>query len=221
MISIVIGYYRQPDALDWQIQGLEKLSRFAFELIVVDDGSGDDFAAKRLEDSSLSGKLVTVLRDVSWNIPGARNWGMAIASNANCLRTDIDHRPTAATMAALVEAPPLKGQAWRFRRIDENHQPMKPHTDSYFLSRADYWSVGGYDERLSGAYGQNARDFFARAETKLSVRETPLVLETNPNLKSPGGSRNLIANRIRLRILSWEKPRRTLRLKQNVSVITF
>lgn len=221
MLSIVISYFRQPAALDWQIAGLEALKDYEFELIVVDDGSGDNYSLDRLRSSNLSGKLVNIKDDVAWNLPGARNWGMVFASHENCLRTDIDHRPTPEMMGDLVSRSPLEGLAFRFARVNELGETVKSHSDSYFLSRSDYWGVGGYDERFSGAYGQNARDFYMRASQKLRVVDSPLALETNRHLKSDGNSRSLLRNRIVFNFLSRENPRRISRLKQSVTVHAF
>lgn len=221
MFSIVISYYKQPDALRWQLDFYEKARVNDFELIVVVDGADDGQPVKMLRASSVSGRLVVVAEDVAWNLPGARNWGMVFARNDNCLRTDIDHRPTPELMEWLMLQRSLRGATHRFTRVNQQGHLMKPHGDSYFISKADYWEVGGYDENLSGAYGQNERDFLARAQSKLQVRQSNLALETRDDFKSDGGPRGTLINRSKLLILERRKNRRILHLRQRIKVYDF
>ncbi|MDA7814731.1 glycosyltransferase family 2 protein [Pontimonas sp.] len=221
VISIILTYYKQPKALDWQLERLESLSALDFELVLVDDGSEDGVPLERLRRSTLSGKLITLKRDVKWNIPGARNWGFALASFDKCLTTDLDHRPTRETLENLVTWGRLRGKALLFSRRDESGSVMRPHTDSFFLSRDDFWEIGGYDERFSGAYGQNARDFGFRASLNLELIQTKLELETDLRFRSDGGSRSIWSNRLKVAVLDQFPTRRIKRLQENITVARF
>lgn len=221
MISIVFSYYRQPDALEWMLERLEDLSNLDFEVVAVDDGSNDGVLRDRMERSPLSGKTVTIKKDIPWNLPGARNWGMVFAQGLNCLRTDIDHRPTPDTLKKLIEFPPLEGEAFRFRRVDQIGKEIHSHGDTFFLSKDNYWEVGGYDENLSGFYGQNSRDFSERFAEHFRILPCELIMETNEAFRSDAGSRSLTRNWAALHIAKLKKNRAILRLSNAVEVSHF
>lgn len=218
-LSIVVSYYRQPRALLWQLNLFQEFSS-DIELILVDDGSQDGFPSSLLQGCGVRGKLIELKADVRWNIPGARNWGMIFASAAQCLRTDIDHRPQPETLEWMLSHRLDPGEAYRFARVS-NGSRIKPHGDSYFIKKNDYWRVGGHDERLSGFYGQNENDFLSRAQGLLQVRSSNLALETLTDFKSKAGSRNIYPNLLRYEVLKRFPNRALRRLRVNVDVKDF
>lgn len=221
MISIILTYYRNPRALDWQLEFLESCSNLDFELVVVDDGSLDGYPQERLSSTPLRGSLVTLQRNIRWNIPGARNWGFAVAKNANCLSTDLDHRPSESTLEHLCRSGPTRGEALLFKRKNVLGHELHPHTDSWFIDKNDFWEIGGYDERLAGSYGQNAKDFGRRTHSAINIRQSDLVLETHPDFKTTDLRRNTLRNRVFLQLLSLSPNRRISRLRENVKILQF
>ena len=222
MLSVVLAYYRQPEALRWQLDFFEKYPREQLELIVVDDASNDGLAEVALRSSIAKVTLVTLLRDIPWNIPGARNWGMVFAQGPTCLRTDIDHRPTAEAMSEILDVSLPKREAWTFERVDASGRLIHPHTDSFLIRKDDYWESGGYDEALSGAYGQNAKDFTTRAGRLMTIRPSQHRLETMPSFLSGVADRSLGRNRRRLARLEKRGDRRRIkRLDTDVRVTHF
>lgn len=221
MISLILTYFRNPKALDWQLDFLESFPDFDFEIVVVDDGSFDGYPQARLSSTPLSGSLVTVERNIPWNIPGARNWGFAVAQSSNCLTTDIDHRPSESTLERLCRYGSTRGEALLFRRQNELGQEIHPHTDSFFIDKSDFWEIGGYDERLSGSYGQNARDFGSRAAAVIEIRQTDLLLETLSEHKTKSLGRSLTRNQVLIQFLALSPKRRIRRLRENVRILKF
>ena len=221
MLSIVVSYFKQPEALEWQLECFKYLPREKIELVVVDDASGDQSARKILSDTPINVKLITILERVPWNIPAARNWGMVFADGAVCLRTDIDHRPTPQTVDWLLGLTLAKGRVYSLGRVTETGERLNPHTDRFVMRKDDYWEIGGYDEAFSGAYGQNAKDFLARASEKAQLEAAPYDLVLRPELISEGGNRSLSRNRRLLKRREREGRRRILRLVSNVSVEQF
>lgn len=218
-LSFVLSYYRQPEALLWQLDLLQQFSS-EIELIVVDDGSQDGFPASVLSESSVRGKLIELRTDVRWNLPGARNWGMVLASAEQCFRSDIDHRPLRETLQWMLSYRLKHSEAYRFARVREGLF-VKPHGDSYFIRKNDYWRVGGYDERLSGFYGQNENDFLSRAQAILHLRRSNLSLELLESFKSEGGSRSIYPNLVRYQVLKAFPNRDIRRLRVNIEVTDF
>lgn len=222
MLSIVIAYYRQPEALKWQLEFLKEFRPHDYQLIVVDDASGDGEARNLLSAYRSRTKLVTVLDRVKWNIPGARNWGMVFADGGVCLRTDIDHRPTFQTMEWLLELSLVKGMVYSLGRVSETGERLNAHTDSFVIRKDDYWEIGGYDEIFSGAYGQNAKDFLARASRKVQLESVPYDLVLRSDLISDGGNRSLARNKRLLKKREREGlQRHMLRLTTNILVEEF
>jgi len=222
LLSIVLSYFRQAEALAWQLEFLREFPNDKFQLVLVDDASGDEVAHELLSASPIKSKLITILDEVPWNIPGSRNWGMVFADGAVCLRTDIDHRPTERTMAWLLGLNLAKAEVLSFGRVSASGERLSPHTDSFALRKEDYWEIGGYDENLSGAYGQNAKDFLARASGRLQIQAAPYDLVLRSDFISEGGSRSLSRNRRLLRRLNRKgRGRRILRLATNISVQEF
>lgn len=221
MLSIVSTYYKQPAALAWVLERLEEVSDQDFEFVLVDDGSGDGIPLAQVSRTSVRGTLVTLKRDRAWNIPGARNWGFALARGNTCLSTDLDHRPTSQTVEQAIAMGEIRGTAFTFQRRLENGTSISRHTDSFLIDRRDYWECGGYDERFSGSYGQNARDFGRRLHRRVNILESSLTLETNLEFGTRGRTRSQVVNKIKFMWL-WPTPdRRIRRLSENVEIARF
>lgn len=220
-ISIVVSYYNQPHALEWFLDGIGFADPDLLELVVVDDCSERPLPVSVLRESRFSGVLVRIRSRIRWNIPSARNWGMVFASSENCLRLDIDHYPSQVALEWMLSQGDLTGRAFRFGRVDESGKRMKPHGDSFFMSRNDYWLVGGYDEYLAGAYGQNERDFVDRAGARLALEQLEFPLVHREEHKSQSGSRKTWRNKLKLALLNAQQTRRPRRLVTNVSYRKF
>lgn len=166
--------------LVWQGEWSEALKR-DIEIIIVDDGSPDDTAADALASMwqgdrtglpSIS--LYRVTEDRPWHQHGARNLGAHVASSPWLLMTDMDHvvpHSTAAEVLAKidsleendvltfgrVDAPKTltwKADHWpEFARTKREDGSLKPHVNSFVVSKKRYWALGGYDEDFCGVYG--------------------------------------------------------------------
>jgi hypothetical protein len=56
-------------------------------------------------------------------------------------------------MAAVVMGAHDPAVIYGFRRREASGARLQPHPNSWLLTRTRFWSVGGYDETLSGYYG--------------------------------------------------------------------
>lgn len=166
--------------LVWRNEWSEAL-KANLEVIIVDDGSPDD-AAVDVFSSMWNGNrvglpqlsLYRITEDRPWHQHGARNLGAHVANGKWLLMTDMDHVVSHTTAAETLRLLPSLGQneVVTFGRVDApltldwqaDHWPefqrtrredgsLKPHVNSFVVSKKRYWNIGGYDEDLCGIYG--------------------------------------------------------------------
>lgn len=153
------------------------------EVVLVDDGSPEPAAdvIKEMWGGDRTGlpelSLYRVLIDKPWNQAGARNLGCHVARGRWLFCSDIDHVIPASTLAEVLRLLPTLGKddVLNFGRVDApqtltwkaDHWPefartrrgdgsLKPHVNSFVVSRKRYWKLGGYDESFEG-YGTDSQ----------------------------------------------------------------
>lgn len=155
-VTLIVPYYENPRMLAYQVGVWNTFARGApVSVVVVDDGSPDNPAETVLRGLSIAVplQLYRIGVDVRWNWLAARNLGFDRAPEGWCLVTDMDHVVTAETMDAVVCGAHDPGIIYRFCRTEHDGTPIKPHPNSWLMTRGMFWRVGGYDEALSGHYG--------------------------------------------------------------------
>lgn len=162
--------------------------RSHLRLIVVDDGSailqqGETelppmaIAATHM-DAGVAFELYRINVNVRWNQDAARNLAVHQAKTDWLLLVDIDHIPVENTLRSLVNGSHDPNMVYRFARrtwepgglITEYHS----HPNSWYMTKAFYNAIGGYDERFAGLYGTDA-DFKERVWAKLGGEPVMLV----------------------------------------------
>jgi GT2 family glycosyltransferase len=106
-VSVVVATHDRPHRLARLLEALraQDLARDAFEVIVVDDGSGPDTAAVIADHRNRDGlALRTVRNEVALGPAGARNRGWRLAEAPLIAFTDDDCTPVAGWLSAGVEA---------------------------------------------------------------------------------------------------------------------
>jgi len=193
MISLIMPYYDNPTMLErhyteWNRWPDKLLAEFTF--IIVDDGSPTTPALsvpRNLKPSVRIG-IYRVMEDRPWHQHGARNLGAHVAPEGWLLLTDMDHMLERGPADGLIfrlrdRQPPLDPfTAYMFARIEgDTRQPtkndkgdLKPHPNSFLMSRDLYWQVGGYDENYCGIYGTDSL-FRKRLPQPISYLDVPLV----------------------------------------------
>jgi hypothetical protein len=176
-LSIVLPYYRNPRMLyrqyliwcaEWSAEAKAQL-----EVIVVDDGSPEPAAEVPRPAGLPPLSIYRVLEDRPWHQHGARNLGAHVAAGQWLLMTDMDHVIPGDTLREVlrncdhyvdrvytfgrVDAPidePWKADHWStMKRTTRPDGSLKPHVNSFAMTRNHYWRVGGYDEDYCGLYG--------------------------------------------------------------------
>lgn len=172
-ITLVYPYYENPKFFQQQIamwHGYTWALRDWISLIVVDDGSPKVPAADVLEKnmSPFRTRLFRIDVDVRWNWLAARNIGMNHARSGWCLMTDMDHVVSASLAHKLVHGIFDERTVYRLNRREHTGVALHPHPNTMFMTRSNFWRIGGYDEALSGHYGTDG-DWRRRIAAKAPV----------------------------------------------------
>lgn len=190
--------------LVWRGEWPAELKR-EVEIVIVDDGSPGEAAADAMAAMWNGDKtglpsiaLYRVTEDRLWHQHGARNLGAHVATAPDLLMTDVDHIVPPATLREVLSLLPLARRAvvtfgrvdapptltWRaedwpdFERTRREDGSLKPHVNSFVVSRRTYWDVGGYDESFCGVYGTDMdfrRRLFGPRVKVLHLDEAPLI----------------------------------------------
>lgn len=159
-ITIVLPYYENPQFLRQHLSWWHTFPSFVrskLSAIIVDDGSPTSPAADVLRGRPLPFPIrhfrITV--DVRWNWLAARNIGLHHAPDGWVAVTDIDHVIPESTATSLIYGHHDPGVIYGFSRREHTGEALAAHPNSWFLTRAMFWTVGGYDETMSGFYGSD------------------------------------------------------------------
>jgi len=175
-VTFVIPYYESPQFLLEQIgvwaqypAGLRPFLR----AIVVDDGSPSPAWVPPIQPFPI--RLFRIGVDVPWNWLAARNIGAHHADEGWLLLTDMDHVVPNETVQSLVCGAHDPGVVYVFSRREHTGQEVPPHSASFLMTRKMFWSIGGYDETLSGHYGTDG-EFRRRVAAKAPMQVLTDVL---------------------------------------------
>lgn len=134
--------------------------RQCVSVIVVDDGSPDPAVVP--PGLPIAIRLFRIGVDLPWNWLAARNIGAHYAADGWMVLTDMDHVVPASTLRSLVYGQHDPSVIYAFSRREHTGAAVTPHSASFFLHRSLFWTIGGYDEELSGRYGTDG-EFRRRA----------------------------------------------------------
>lgn len=188
-LTIVMAYYENPGMLARQYAALAAMApsiREQVRLIVVDDGSPN--APAQPGECGVALEIYRMGVDVRWNQDACRNLGVDRAPDGWVLLTDIDHLIPESTLASLIVHEIDDRLAYKFERVSEpDMTPYKPHPNSWFMTKALYDKIGGYDERFAGLYGTDG-DFRDRVRAKAEIDILPVALVRVPREVTPDAS---------------------------------
>lgn len=175
MITMVIPFYRNSMMLRLQFSvwaSWPEEAKRRVSIILVDDGSPEPASSVEQPDGLPALSIYRILEDRPWHQHAARNLGAHVASDGWLLLTDMDHVLTAKNAEALIKRIPLLDEEaiYTLHRVEaDTGEPtrsdsgsLKPHPNSFVVTRAAYWHIGGYDEDYCGIYGTDGL-FKARA----------------------------------------------------------
>jgi glycosyltransferase involved in cell wall biosynthesis len=123
------------------------------QFVLVDDASPDPVALP--DDVDLNIRLLRINENIPWNQPGARNLGAVYARSDKIFMTDLDHALPEATFSTLVRRRNPGRTFYKFHRQTTAGEVLRPHPNTFFLSRARFLRWYGYDEDFCGHYGHD------------------------------------------------------------------
>lgn len=220
LLSFVLPYYENPGMLAHQYgvwASYPANLKDRIEIILVDDGSPTDPAARVARPDGLPPlRIYRVLIDKPWNQHGARNLGAKMAGMPWLFLTDMDHVLPAESLERLMEKR-NRGSVYTFARVDApDMEPtrspngsLKPHPNTFAMTKDMYWNIGGYDERFCGVYGTDSL-FRSRAAANAKMRhlaDVPIIrysrevipdasTRTLPRKEGRGNAKNLLLRRL-------------------------
>jgi hypothetical protein len=153
------------------------------QVLITDDCSAQHPLRNVLNNvNGLSIRAFRLTRKVPWNWLACRNIGAYHARGYWLLLTDIDHVLTRENAVRLLNTlPDLNSNiVYTFTRVDHINNPVKPHGNSYLMTRGMYWRVGGYNEHYSGNYWGTSGTFRQQVLRITSIKQLdiPLTLFT-------------------------------------------
>ncbi|WP_102407569.1 glycosyltransferase family A protein [Parabacteroides bouchesdurhonensis] len=121
------------------------------QFVIVDDCS--PIKIEIPSDIHLNYQLLRITTDIRWNQAGARNLGVVKAAGPKIIITDCDHFfPESLLRKILNNKIPYK-TLYKFKREDANGKAIQSHCNTFYTSKATFFSTLGYDEEFCGNYG--------------------------------------------------------------------
>lgn len=178
-LTLIYAYYENPAMLTRQYaiwRDYPEDLKDSVSVIVVDDASPKSPAMGVPRLSGLPRlQIYRVFKDIPWHQDGARNLGASQAPEAWMFLSDMDHVLPSESLHDLLTLDD-KRAAYTFARLDapsmlptkDKGGRPKPHPNTFAMTRAMYWQVGGYDEVYCGTYGTDGE--FAKRLYKVAKR---------------------------------------------------
>jgi len=170
VLTLAYAYYRNSSMLAEQFRVWSSYPddlKAQVQVIVIDDGSPEP-AIDVPRPAGLPALTIGRLAEVDdpftppWRQDAARNRAADEAAGEWLFLSDMDHVLPTDSLRALLDlcanGPDVVYSS--FLRLDAPNLTPKikngarhPHPNTYAMSKAQYWHLGGYDERLCGIYG--------------------------------------------------------------------
>jgi hypothetical protein len=116
------------------------------QFIIIDDCSPLQF---NIPDFNLNITWLKITDNITWNQGGARNLGVTYAKSDKILLCDLDYEFPEHTLQYMMDR---KNPGNSFYKIKKKNS-KKGHPNTFFLSRARFLRLYGYDEEYCGGYG--------------------------------------------------------------------
>jgi len=188
-LTLITTYYNNPMMLRKQI---ETWSRYPLEVwdklkvIIVDDGTPGLSAKDVFEAMNgmnrlqyINTDIYRIKEDIYNNVGGARNLGFSVVKEGWCLNIDLDHVIRPNDLVALLSKELNPYEYYRLMRYFKDKR-VNSHSDTFLMTKKEFWKIGGYDEDMVKYYYKGACHFFRRAMG--SVMKGNILADVNIHL---------------------------------------
>jgi hypothetical protein len=205
VLTIGIPFYQNHGMLAEQFRiwaGYPEDLKHQIEVVLVDDGSPQPAADVPRPEGLPTFSLFRVLEDRPWHQHGARNLAAWAARGPWLFLTDMDHVLPAQSLQELLAVIAISSPDavyTFFRRDAPDLVPtlnvrgeLKPHVNTFAMTKETFWRIGGYDEDAVG-YGTDSyfrKRLFSGAShrhlSKISIVRYPREVIADANTSQPG-----------------------------------
>jgi glycosyltransferase involved in cell wall biosynthesis len=165
VVSVIIPCFNHGMYIDEAIASVESCKEINFEVIVINDGSTDNFTINKLHE--LSRRSIIVIHQNNKGVSVARNHGISISKGKYILPLDADNKIVPSFLSRsvnILENNPdisiiysdkfiLKGNSLKHRKVgklDVRRMLRANYIDTCSVYRKTIWEVlGGYDEKIN------------------------------------------------------------------------
>jgi len=160
-ISVIHPFYKHNFALEKHIQNWnswEDKYKKSTEIIIVDDGSPESIDLNLFKKANgLDIKVYRILKDIMWNVTGARNLGITQSTGDWLFPLDFDMSVLNITLDGIYREN-LDSNTTYWPRLwfpskNKPHRMRRPHCNSFFIERETMFNSGLYDEDFAGRWG--------------------------------------------------------------------
>ena len=169
VLSFCLAFYRNQGMLAEQYRiwaALPDDLKAQIEIIIGDDASPEPAAAVP-RPSGLPPLRIFRLQDVTrperppWRQDAIRNRAVDLARGSWLFLTDMDHVLPENSLRQFLKRTDGVDVVYSFQRLDapdltpkrDSKGNLHPHPNTYAMTKARYWKLGGYDEEFCGIYG--------------------------------------------------------------------
>lgn len=207
-LTIYFPYYNQSSALKYSLDNysnFKESTRKQLTIFIVDDGSEDE-ASNYITKKYLSKLNIILYRidvDICWNQPECNNLAFSKIETDYVIRTDIDHFFDEINIDKILnrlsnQILNLDNHFYKFNRLSKTLDKLYPHPNSYIVSKKSYIKSEGYNESLSGNYGDDF-DFIPRlTEIVKPTLLEDITINVNPHFCTPNMTRDASVNKKKL-----------------------
>ena len=152
-LSYITHFYFDQDSGEALTDMLRRYESYAPDVldrvhfVIVDDAS--PLSCPPPPAFNLNITWLRISEDITFNMSGAKNLGVLYAKSDKILITDLDYEYPERTLRHMIERANPGKKFYKIRRKGER----KGHSNNFFMSRARFMRLYGYDEEFAGGYG--------------------------------------------------------------------
>jgi glycosyltransferase involved in cell wall biosynthesis len=194
-ISVIIPFFNAEKTLSRAVGSILDQEGVDWELILVNDGSLDN--SEKIANNYVADPRVVLLSQENLGVSAARNFGARKAKSEWLIFLDSDDSLNKNTLRSFLNS--IESHENRPDVVYSSYLITKDGKDkvysssklagSYCIRRESFWSVGGFDEKMT--YGENSELFRRLRQNEFKFYQGKFI-SVNYFESKNGGSKNLL-----------------------------